>query len=192
MLRNIRHLNIFPGEFVGDLDQVEFDDPPLYERDSEKQALRSQVGDLEQRLAVMQQQLMENQDDRNELTQRNQFLCRHMQALESEVVETRQENDILKQKNSELEKEKEKTSKKQVLGRKKLVDLGPDAVARTKASYREKVANEINSFGENRGLVVQSLILRDEEGRQLEVNAEKPNTYATLNPLKVLTIAEWY
>lgn len=88
--------------------------------------------------------------------------------------------DALKAENKRLiGKEK---SREKVLGRKKLKDMGKGGAERTKASYRERLVDEINHFGEARGLVLETVTLRDNDGRQLKVNAEKPRTYAELNP----------
>ena len=59
--------------------------------------------------------------------------------------------------------------------------MGQDAKDKTKAAYKEHVVDEVNNFGKNRGLVVEKLVLRDEEGYQVEVNACKANTYENLN-----------
>ena len=60
--------------------------------------------------------------------------------------------------------------------------LGPDAISKTRTSYRETFVEQVNNFGEKRGLEVEKIILREKEsGQQLEVNAEKPHRYDELN-----------
>ena len=67
------------------------------------------------------------------------------------------------------------------LGRKKFTDLSDDAVKKTRTSYKETFVDKMNQYGENRGLVVEKLVLRDEaSGKQLHVNAEKHRTFEQL------------
>ena len=110
MLRDIRHFNVFPGEFEGELDEIEFD-----ERDEEKRAPRSRVGDRRRRLASTRQKLVANKDKRDELitenneknndernaenndenndsTEQNPILSNHITAMETEVEEARRED----------------------------------------------------------------------------------------------------
>ena len=88
--------------------------------------------------------------------------------------------DTLKAENDRLNREEK--SRQKVLGRKKLSEMGKGGAEKTRASYRERLVDEINHYGEARGLCLETLVLRDEDGRQLNVNAEKPRTYAELKP----------
>ena len=87
---------------------------------------------------------------------------------------------MLRAENDRLNREEKSRGK--VLGRKKLKDMGKGGAEKTKASYRERLVNEINNYGEARGLCLETLVLRDEDGHQLKVNAEKPRTFAELKP----------
>ena len=104
----IFHLNVFPGEFYGDISSLKFDDANVGD-DVEKRMLRTQVGDLEHALAIMRQKLSATEDTRdylqtdvNSLTERNTFLENHMSAMECEIQEHRQQTSQLKRKVSEL------------------------------------------------------------------------------------------
>ena len=71
----------------------------------------------------------------------------------------------------------------------KFSDLGPDGRNKTRAAYRKKV-KELNVFGENRALVVNQLILRDQNGRKVPINIEKPNNYPNLTEAEQSEVAE--
>ena len=88
--------------------------------------------------------------------------------------------DTLRAENDRLNR-KEK-SRQKVLERKMLTEMGKGGAEKTKASYRERLVNEINHYGEARGFRLETLTLRDGDGCQLKVKAEKPRTYAELNP----------
>ena len=60
--------------------------------------------------------------------------------------------------------------------------MSTEAVKKTRTAYRETFVDQVNQYGEKRGLVVEKLVLRDKDsGKQLEVNAERPRTYDELN-----------
>ena len=104
MLRDMRHLNVFPGEFEGDLDEIEFDDPLPLDYDRKSRKTRGRVSYLQRRLAAAQQQLAAREDERDEIiaddsTERNQILTDHVTALESEEDEGRREDCDFDQKN---------------------------------------------------------------------------------------------
>ena len=88
--------------------------------------------------------------------------------------------DTLRAENDRLNREEK--SREKVLGRKNLIDMGKSGAEKKRASYRERLADKINHYGDARGLCLETLVLRDKDGRQLKVNAEKPRTYAELKP----------
>ena len=52
----------------------------------------------------------------------------------------------------------------------------------------------MNEFGMNRGLVVKEIILRDDNGRKVPINIEKPHTYPNLTAeekSEVATASAW-
>ena len=184
-MTKVFQLNIFPNEVTDGLDLISFDEP--LERDQEKRELRSHAEDLEKRLAVVECELREKEEengilqkDKFNLSERNIFLSQHANALEKEVCEVRQESSALKQE-MKLLKQQEK-SRNLVHGRKPLADVSKHTIDKTKAAYRRDVVHEINAYGANRGLTVDKIILEDATGRQVEVNARKRNTYDNLNP----------
>ena len=91
-------------------------------------------------------------------------------------------------------KKKEASNGVKVLGRKRLCDLGRTQVTATKKAYREKYREDINTFGSNRGLVTESLTLRDTDGERLVVNAEPHWKYEDLLPAekkRVVRTSQW-
>ena len=48
-------------------------------------------------------------------------------------------------------------------------------------AYRKKFLESINTFGRNRGLELETMILRDKDGERLIINATAPHTFAELN-----------
>ena len=189
LLATIHNLNILPDECDADVESLVWDAPP--EKNPEIRELRTQVGDLQRNLSIAERELKKQDETIVQLQSESYnaaahvaFLTSHNKALDAEVVECRQEVSELKSqiKQYKAESLKEEKSRNQVLGRKKFSDLGKDAVCKTRAAYRQRVVEEVNKFGANRGLVVEQLVLRDDEGRQLHVNAEKPETYDKLKP----------
>ena len=71
----------------------------------------------------------------------------------------------------------------------KFSDLGQDGRNKTRAAYRKKV-EELNVFGENRALIVNQLILRDQNGQKVSINIEKPNTYPNLTEAERSEVVE--
>ena len=163
--------------------------------------MRTQIGDLEHNLAVMQQKLSASEDtsdhlktDVNSLTARNQFLENHMMALEREVQEYRQQTSNLKRKVGELESEQKAEKKKKVVGRKNFCELGSSSKALTKTAFKENVAENVNALGANRGLVFDQLVMRAEDGRKVTISANKPKPYGELDAeekQKVITASAW-
>ena len=115
------------------------------------------------------------------LSEKKQFLAGRANGLEAELRENRQALQLLDEQKAALERQAAKSKPEQTLARKKFADLGVDAVNKTKAAYKQKIFDDVNSFGKNRGLVVDKLVLRDENGRTLEVNQSRANTYENLN-----------
>ena len=116
------------------------------------------------------------------LSEANTFLSHHVDALEMETAEQHQQIVNLKTNtpsSSNSAANSASNSVKKVLGTTKFSELGRDAKNKTRAAYREK-AQELNKFGENRGLVVDEIILRDENGRKVPINIQKPRTYPNL------------
>ena len=179
-------LNIMPDEFNAPLDEIVIE-PRKPEVDDEKENLRTQVGDLRRRLEKMEEELGKTTEERDrerenavQLGERGEFLCHHINALESEVLEKNGKNDALKESNYELLRQQEKANKP--LGRKMFAELGKDAISKTRTSYQETFVDPINQYGERRGMVVEKIVLREKEsGQQLEVNAEKAHKYGELN-----------
>ena len=182
-------LNVMPGEFNAEISDIQIEKEPE-KIDEEKEILRTQVGDLQQSMAAMQEELAKRTEERDRehdnavcLCEGNAFLSSHISAMEAEMREKEVENIKLKESNIDLQQQQRQNQKEsKPLGRKKFSELGSDAISLTRASYRETFVDPVNRYGENRGLVVDKIVLRDKDsGKQLEVNAEKPNTYETLN-----------
>ena len=133
-----------------------------------------------------QQSVMTGQHSQiNDLRQQNSNLRHRLSAVELEADARAQNNDQLQTRLEELQKEKEKQQKSddatKVLGRKRLHDLGPTQIKATRAAYRKKFLEAINTFGINRGLELETMILRDKDGERLVINATVPHTFAELN-----------
>ena len=80
----------------------------------------------------------------------------------------------------ESDKQKEEREKAKVLGRKNVSDLSASSITQTKAAYKDRFKDGINSFGQNRGLQLEQLILQNEDGERVVVNAERPRTFENL------------
>ena len=74
----------------------------------------------------------------------------------------------------------EEKDKAKILGRKRISELGRDGVKKTKAAYKERFKDGINAFGQNRGLQLEQIILRDDDGERMIVNGERPHTFSNL------------
>ena len=152
-------LNIMTDEFNTPLKDIVIEPLRSENVDVEKEGLRTEVGDLRQRLQKMEEELAKTAEERDRerenaihLTEKGEFLCHHIDALESEVQEKNQENHDLKQSNDELLQRQDKENKP--LGRKKFTELGKDAISKTRTSYRDTFVTPINQYGERRGMVV--------------------------------------
>ena len=121
----------------------------------------------------------------SDLRHQNANLRQRLSAVESEADTRAQSNDQLQIRLEELEKEREKQQKgndaPEILGRKRLHDLGPTQIKATRAAYRKKFLEAINTFGSNRGLELETMILRDKDGERLVINASAPHTFPNLN-----------
>ena len=102
------------------------------------------------------------------LGQRNDLLESQAEDLEARVRSFREKTSQLESQNEVLANNQQIPIKP--LGRKSFLELGPDAVNKTKAAYKDAFFQDINTYGEKRGLEAESLILRDKEtGKQLQV-----------------------
>ena len=106
-----------------------------------------------------------------------------------EADETAVVNQELQTRIKELEKDKNATVGKEVLGRKPLSELGRTQVMTTKKAYKEKFKEPINTFGANRSLVLETMTLRDIDGERLVMNAEPPRKYEDLLPAQKKRVA---
>jgi outer membrane murein-binding lipoprotein Lpp len=174
------------------------------EVDPKIRGLKTQIGDLENELTNMRKKLEASKEDKErnyllednldqllkemqEMREKNLFLSNHNKALVSEMQESHAEVDSLKDKVKQHEKvigniEKRKS---ETLGQKNFLHLGPDAITKTKSAYKKKFVEDVNNYGETRGLVVDKIILRDKDGvsdERLEINAERANTFQNLTP----------
>ena len=155
--------------------------------------------DLKQSLATAERELKKREDEtstlRNvnvDLVDRNIFLRNHVNALEQEVQEAQQENGSMKEEMAKRDREEKERNK--VLGRKQFSECSKDTIDKTRAAYRQHIVEGVNNYGENRGLTLKKLVLEDESGQELEVNARKPHKYEELNPFekkKVETASLW-
>ena len=78
------------------------------------------------------------------------------------------------------DKKEEERQKSKVLGRKNISDLSASGIRQTKAAFKERFKDGINSYGENRGLQLEQLILQNDDGERLVVNGERPRTFENL------------
>ena len=143
---------------------------------------------------IEREQAVANLNSRVEdLTGTNAFLSKHVDALERENSAQHQlinNNNNNSPSSSNAAKSK---SGRKVLGTKKFSELGQDGKNKTRAAYKAKV-QELNDFGANRGLVVNQIILRDENGKKVPINVEKPHNYANLTDEErsaVATASAW-
>ena len=99
-----------------------------------------------------------------DLSESNSFLSKHVDALEQENAEQHQRIIINNNNNNNnngptTSNAAKSNGDRKVLGTKKFSELGQGGKNKTRAAYKEK-AQELNVFGENRGLVVNfSLII---------------------------------
>ena len=193
----IFHLNVFPGEYEETQEPAVFDEPhnsnPLI-RDLQTTVttLQRSLQETRQELSDQGETVVELNGQVKDLTETNTFLSGHVAALEQETEE--QHRKIQNHNNNNPSTSAAaKTSVKKVLGTTKFNELGRDAKNKTRAAYKEK-AQELNEFGANRGLTVNKIILRDENGKKVPINVEKPHTYSELTPeekSEVVTASAW-
>ena len=194
--KKIFRLHVFPGDFEGCLgDDFVFD---VLEENQNLRHYQSQVNDLNAELQQSRSTLKETQTEVAEQQSENRSQREQLQstelrasnvsnrltAAERNSEETLRENSELKAEIQRLEAERraEEKRKEKRLGRKRIHELCPGAVKLTKSAYKKRFVEEINKFGETRGLVVEKLILRDEAGEPLVINSERANTYENLTP----------
>ena len=136
-------------------------------------------------LTIQQSVVTEQLSQIGDLRQQNTNLRHRLSAVESEADARAQTSNRLQDRVDELEKEKKKQQNgndaPEILGRKRLHDLGPTQIKATRAAYRQKFLQAINTFGSNRGLELETMILRDKDGERLVINATAPHTFPNLN-----------
>ena len=165
------------------------------EPESEKRHHQLKVNDLEAQLLQSQANLRstenENENKTNKVllkTAENRIsnLTNRLTAAESETDDILKQNSKLRtdMKKLEAEKKEEEKRKEKRLGRKRIHNIGPGAVKKTKAAYKKRFVEEVNTFGETRGLVLDKMILRDENGEPMMVNSVRPNTFENLTPVE--------
>ena len=190
----IFHLNIFEGEFDDAQEPAVFDE--RHDSNPLVRDLQDTVSTLHRSLQESRQELTQKEGELTnkeltvaqlhaqveDLSETNTFLSHHVDALEKETAE--QHRKIIIDNNKTITpplSNAPATSKraKKVLGTKKFSELGEDAKNKTRAAYRVK-AEELNEFGANRELVVKEIILRDENGKKVPINIQKPHTFPNL------------
>ena len=138
--------------------------------------------------------LAAKQIDVNDLASQRENLSLRLSAAMREADETAVANEELQTRIKELEKEQNATVGREVLGRKPLNELGRTQVTTTKKAYKDKFQEPINRFGTNRGLVLETMTLRDADGERLVVNAEPQRKYEELLPAqkkRVVQTSRW-
>ena len=163
--------------------------------------MRTHIGDLQRDLQTMERELKQVTEEKDNAIkakekesrkariceQRNKALSNQIVALESDVAakdsqitNSLQENQQLRLSNQELQQQQKQASKP--LGYKRLSECGPDAITKTRRAYREKYGEDVNKYGQNRGLTLDRMILKNtENGEPFVVNMEKPPTYENLD-----------
>ena len=176
-------LNVFPAEH--DCDNVSFEEEG--EEDGETRFLKMSVASLEAKLTQTNQQLQASREHSGKVEEtnaslgdKNKFLQNRLAAAEKESDETNNQKVLLEARVKELESQAQKEEKQKKLGNKRFCELGPSAVKKTRTAYNNQFKDKINSYGETRGLMLERLILSDENGDQLVVNAERPRTFENL------------
>lgn len=194
--KKLFRLHIFPGEFDWTMGpDFIFDE---VESDCDKRHHQNQVSHLQAQLVQIQANLKvaENstviEQSNNKTSQsmlktaenRISNLTNRLAAAETETDETLKQNSQLKKdmKAMEVERKEEEKRKEKRLGRKRIHEVGPGAVKKTKAAYKKRFVEEVNKYGETRGLVLDKMILRDENGEIMVVNSVRPNTFENLTP----------
>ena len=190
------HLKIFEGEFDPAQEPAMFDE--RHNSDPVRRDLQSTVITLQRSLQQTCQELTEKNQEltekNQELTEReltvtnliskvedlsetNNFLSKHVDALEKENVEQHQKiiNNNNNNNPSSIDPAKSKSGRT-VLGTMKSSELGQDAKNKTRAAYR----NLRN--------------LRDENYKKVPINVEKPHNYDNLTNEErsaVATASSW-
>ena len=97
-----------------------------------------------------------------------------IQNLETELAITKSDVGEVSKQNSDLlrylklvqaQQRSEEKIRERRLGRKRVNEIGPGALKKTKSAYKKRFVEEINKFGENRGLIDEKLVLRDKDGQ---------------------------
>ena len=160
----IFRLNVFPGEYGCDVDSLVFD----VDEDEKERTWKNTIASVEWQLQVARQQASANDEIIAQQNVEKAELTLRADRAEEEVAEKQHHLETLENENNSLrhsvtslraEKRKAEEEENQVLGRKRLCELGPDSINHTKTAYKKKFAERINHFGTNRGLKFQQLVL---------------------------------
>ena len=136
-------LNVFPGEYNSGV-EISFDEAET----GDVRQLKTHVSNLELQLEQMRAKLALSEESRQEkettntcLAESNAFLTQRLSAVEKEADTSHVENDQLKAQVNELTaaKKAEENDGPKILGRKRLSEIGPDAVKKTKLAYKKQV-----------------------------------------------------
>ena len=180
-------LNVFPEEHQSDIDDIVFEEV----EDDESRFLKMSIVSLETKLMQTEEQLEKTQRHSNEVDQTNMtlrdkttFLQNHLSATEKEADDSTSQKIQLEARVKAMESQQRREEKEngKVLGKRKFSELGASGIKKTRTAYNNQFKDKINSYGETRGLMLECLILRDENGDQLIVNAERPHTFENLTP----------
>ena len=196
--KKIYRINIFPGEHAVNIDyefEDDIEDPELrHWRNAANQLndalclTQSALNNALTNTSSKQREICSLGEQNQELRERNQNLTNRLSSVEQEVDESAENNRKLQARVDEMEKEKNKEQR--AYGRKPIGELCPSQVKATKQAFRNQFKDAIDSYGSNRGLVMESITLRDHDGERLIVNAERPHTYENLNRAEKTRVAQ--
>ena len=154
----------------------------LRRKDSVINKLHEQLEQTRAELSESRSRSREAETSNLSLNERNLHLTNRLAAVEAEADENVQKNQNLQAKLDEVETWKKgvEKEKEQVYGKKHIRELNSLGRWRTGVAYKDKFQSDINTFGKSRGLELEQLILRDEDGEQLVINAERRRTFDNL------------
>ena len=167
----IFRLNVYPQEHsVNEETDIVFE-----EIESEVAQLKAKVNRVEEELSKSAKEIAEEKAINSDLVERNACLHRRLVAVEEEADTSEQANEILQARINALEAEKKKAEdeKARVYGRKPVEQIGPDALKTTKAAYKRRFRQDVNRFGENRGLTLDQIILKNTAGKGFVTKEEE-------------------
>ena len=154
-------MRVYAGEYECLESDISFQDENL--ESPEVYYFKNQINDLDgalqksqsafhqsqSQLITANSTLSEQQSTINNLKERNQNLQSRLSAVTEEADEHAKCNQVLQTRLTNMEKENQKANGEQILGRKKLSDLGRTQVTATKTAYREEFRKSIDTFGNN-------------------------------------------